>query len=76
MRGRLEQRKVPREGLGVVERVRLVNVRGLVRVRSEIFLIELVSGNEIVCLESEGMILPGLDAKSVRRHFGFRCECE
>ena len=66
MRGRLEQRKVSREGLGVVERVRLVNVRGLVRVRSEIFLIELVSGNEIVCLELEGMILSGLDAKSVR----------
>lgn len=66
MRGRLEQRKVSREGLGVVERVRLVNVRGLVRVRSEIFLIELVSGNEIVCLESKGMILPGLDTKRVR----------
>lgn len=71
MRGRLEQRKVPREGLGVVERVRLVNVRGLVRVRSEIFLIELVSGNEIVCLELEGMILPGLDTKRARSIFWF-----
>ena len=53
-----------REGLGVIERIRLINVRGLVRV-SEIFFIELVSRNEIVCLESEGIILPGLDTKRV-----------
>ena len=66
MRGQLEQRKVSREGLGVVERVRLVNVRGPVRVRYEIFLTELVSGNEIVFLELEDMILPGLDVKKAQ----------
>ncbi len=37
MKGRPEQREVPREGLGIAERVKFVNVRGLVRVRSDIF---------------------------------------
>jgi hypothetical protein len=66
VKGRLEQREVSREGLGVAEKGQACQYQGTCTCEEWGFLVELVSGSEIVCFKSEGMILPGLDAKSVR----------